>query len=117
MARRSAAQLGRRIAEYLSLLILGPLLLVVFLGLAHAAIDSAAMQDIATLPLVERLVASALTLAPYAMVTTIFTGLCMFMPNTSVRIGPALDRRARGRYPLGSHRPSCSPRWSSTRRA
>lgn len=81
---------GRRIAEYLSLLILGPLLLVVFLGLAHAAIDSAAMQTIATLPLVERLMALALTLAPYAMVTTIFTGLYMFVPNTSVRIGPAL---------------------------
>lgn len=81
---------GRRIAEYLSLLILGPLLLVVFLGLAHAAIDSTAMQTIATVPLVERLMALALALAPYAMVTTIFTGLYMFVPNTSVRIGPAL---------------------------
>lgn len=81
---------GRRIAEYLSLLILGPLLLVVFLGLAHSAIDSAAVRTLATLPLVDRLVALGVTLAPYAMVTTIFTALYMFVPNTSVRIVPAL---------------------------
>ena len=81
---------GRRIAEYLSLLILGPLLLVVFLGLAHSAIDSAAVRTLATLPLVDRLVALSVTLAPYAMVTTIFTALYMFVPNTSVRIVPAL---------------------------
>lgn len=81
---------GRRIAEYLSLLILGPLLLVVFLGLAHSAIQSAAMQTLAALPLMDRLMALGLALAPYAMVTTIFTGLYMFVPNTSVRIGPAL---------------------------
>lgn len=81
---------GRRIAEYLSLLILGPLLLVVFLGLAHSAIQSAALQTLAGLPLMDRLVALGVVLAPYAMVTTIFTGLYMFVPNTSVRVLPAL---------------------------
>jgi membrane protein len=81
---------GRRIAEYLSLLILGPLLLVVFLGMAHAAIDSAAAQTLAALPLMDRLVGLGVALAPYAMVTTIFTGLYMFVPNTSVKIVPAL---------------------------
>jgi membrane protein len=81
---------GRRIAEYLSLLILGPLLLVVFLGMAHAAIGSAAAQSIAALPLMDRLMALGVVLAPYAMVTTIFTGLYMFVPNTSVKIVPAM---------------------------
>jgi membrane protein len=81
---------GRRIAEYLSLLILGPLLLVVFLGLAHSAIQSAAVQTLAALPLMDRLMAFGVALAPYAMVTIIFTGLYMFVPNTSVRVVPAL---------------------------
>jgi len=81
---------ARRIAEYLSLLILGPLLLVVFLGLAHAAIQSSAVHALATLPLLDRLVALSVSLAPYAMVTAIFTGLYMFVPNTGVRILPAL---------------------------
>jgi membrane protein len=81
---------ARRIAEYLSLLILGPLLLVVFLGMAHAAIDSAAVQTIAALPLMDRLMTFGVALAPYAMVTTIFTGLYMFVPNTSVKLVPAL---------------------------
>ncbi|MCU0760402.1 MAG: YihY/virulence factor BrkB family protein [Steroidobacteraceae bacterium] len=81
---------GRRIAEYLSLLVLGPLLLVVFLGLAHSAIQSAAVQTLAALPLLDRLMALGLAIAPYAMVTAIFTGLYMFVPNTSVRALPAL---------------------------
>jgi len=81
---------ARRIAEYLSLLILGPLLLVAFLGMAHAAIDSAAVQSIAALPLMDRLMTFGIVLAPYVMVTTIFTGLYMFVPNTSVKLGPAL---------------------------
>ncbi len=81
---------GRRIAEYLSLLVLGPLLLVVFIGLAHSAIDSAAAQTLASLPLIDTLMALAVAIAPYAMVTTIFTGLYMFVPNTSVRVLPAL---------------------------
>ena len=81
---------GRRTAEYLSLLMLGPLLLAVFLGLAHAAIDSSASQTLATLPLMARLTALAVSLAPYAMVMTIFTALYMFVPNTAVRLGPAL---------------------------
>jgi membrane protein len=81
---------GRRLAEYLSLLIIGPLLLVVFLSLAHAALDSAAAETLAGLPLMARLISHGVALAPYAMVTTIFTGLYMFVPNTSVRIVPAL---------------------------
>jgi len=81
---------ARRIAEYLSLLILGPLLLVVFLGMAHAAIESSAAQTLASLPLMDRLMSLGIVLAPYAMVTAIFTGLYMFVPNTSVRMLPAL---------------------------
>jgi membrane protein len=58
--------------------------------MAHAAIDSAAVQTIAALPLMDRLMSLGVALAPYAMVTTIFTGLYMFVPNTSVKLVPAL---------------------------
>ena len=39
--------LARRVAEYLILLIVGPLLLVGFIGLSHAALESAAVQEVA----------------------------------------------------------------------
>ncbi|MGB8326001.1 MAG: YihY/virulence factor BrkB family protein [Steroidobacteraceae bacterium] len=81
---------ARRIAEYIGLLIIGPVTLVAFLGLSHAALQSATAQFLAQLPLTERLFRIGIALAPYVMVTAIFTVLYMFVPNTRVRWGPAL---------------------------
>ncbi len=82
--------LGRRIAEYVALLIIGPLLLVAFVGLTKQTIDSEAMRRVSNLPLLSQLMDSALALAPYLMVTAIFTLLYMFVPNTRVRLLPAV---------------------------
>ncbi len=81
---------ARRIAEYLSLLVVGPLLLVGFIGLSHEALASGPMQEVARLPLLDRVTAAGIWLAPYAMVTAFFTGLYMFIPNTRVQWRPAL---------------------------
>lgn len=79
--------LGRRIGEYLILLIGGPLLLGGFIGLSHAALDTAAVQEVARL---RPLRYAAIAIAPYAMVTAFFTGMYMLIPNTRVRWRPAL---------------------------
>ena len=81
---------ARRIAEYLSLLVVGPLLLVGFIGLSHAALDSGPMQEVERSPLLHSLTLTGISLAPYAMVTAFFTGLYMFIPNTRVHWRPAL---------------------------
>ena len=81
---------ARRIAEYLTLLIVGPVLLVAFVGLSHAAMASVPLQTIANLPWLQRLHGVALAVAPYVMVTVFFTGMYMFIPNTRVRWRPAL---------------------------
>lgn len=81
---------ARRVTEYLSLLVVGPLLLVGFIGLSHAALQSAAMRAIRGVPLMQHFTALALELSPYLIVTTLFTALYMFIPNTRVRILPAL---------------------------
>lgn len=81
---------ARRITEYLMLVIVGPLMLVGFLGLAHAALGSESMQRLAAMPLMDRLLSMGLQLSPYLMVTVIFTGLYIFIPNTRVRAFPAL---------------------------
>jgi len=80
----------RRIVEYLTLLIVGPVLLVVFIGLAHATIGSAPVQTVAKMPFLQRLPGTLLGLAPYVMVTAFFTGMYMFVPNTRVQWRPAL---------------------------
>lgn len=81
---------ARRIAEYLSLLIVGPLLLVGFIGLSHAALESEAVQRVVELPLLQRFFVTMLEVAPYVMVTVFFTALFMFIPNTRVQLVPAL---------------------------
>jgi membrane protein len=81
---------ARRVAEYLSLLVIGPLLLVGFIGLSHAALGSAPVQTVVRLPLLQRLAGTTITLAPYVMVSAFFTVLYMFIPNTRVYWRPAL---------------------------
>lgn len=71
---------ARRIAEYVGLLIVGPILLVGFIGLSHAALGGS----------LKHTAALSINLAPYLMVTALFTALYMFIPNTRVRFVPAL---------------------------
>jgi membrane protein len=81
---------ARRLAEYTSLLIAGPVLLVGFLSLTHAALSSAPVQEVVSLPLLHRLRGASIALAPYAMVTAFFTALYMMVPNTRVQWRAAL---------------------------
>jgi len=81
---------ARRLAEYTSLLIAGPVLLGGFLGLTHAALSSAPVQEVVSLPLLNRLRGTGIALAPYAMVTAFFTALYMMVPNTRVQWRAAL---------------------------
>jgi len=81
---------ARRLAEYTSLLIAGPVLLVGFLGLTHAALSSAPVQEVVRLPLLHRLRGTGIVLAPYAMVMAFFTALYMWVPNTRVQWRAAL---------------------------
>src|SRR5215469_2499820 len=81
---------ARRVAEYTTLLIAGPVLLVGFLGLSHAALSSAPLQEVVRLPLLNRLRGTGIALAPYAMVSAFFTALYMWIPNTRVQWRAAL---------------------------
>ncbi len=80
-------RLARRVAEYLTLLVVGPLLLVGFIGLSHAALDTAAMQEVARFRILRH---AGIAVAPYAMVTAFFVGMYMLIPNTRVQWRPAV---------------------------
>src|SRR6266853_2074728 len=75
---------GRRLAEYTSLLIAGPVLLVGFVGLSHAALSSAPVQEVVQLPLLHRLRGTGISLAPYVMVTALFTALYMYSTRLTI---------------------------------
>jgi membrane protein len=81
---------GRRVAEYLALLVIGPALLVGFIELTRNAIASEPVQLVTQVPLAGRLLHHALRLAPYVAATALFTTLYVLVPHTRVRLRPAL---------------------------
>jgi membrane protein len=85
-----ARSFARRLTEYVSLLIIGPMLMVGFLALSHAALGNASVHDVVNLAPLQRLRGTGIDLAPYVMVTAFFVVLYMFIPNTRVRLWPAL---------------------------
>jgi membrane protein len=81
---------ARRVAEYLSLLVIGPILLVGFIGLSHATVGRAIDTAVTEVPMLQQVSRSLLKLLPYVEVTAFFTVLYMFIPNTRVHWKPAL---------------------------
>jgi membrane protein len=80
----------RRVTEYLSVMIIGPILLGVALGLMAAAQRSPITQRLdAFIPLAWTLSVLG-KLLPYAIVTVVFTFLYWLLPNTRVRFSAAL---------------------------
>jgi membrane protein len=81
---------ARRFTEYLSVMILGPILLAVALGLLGSAEHSPFaqwLQAIAPLAWIMRVLGG---MAPYAIVAAVFTFMYSFIPNTHVEFRGAL---------------------------
>ena len=81
---------ARRSAEYVTLLLAVPLLLAALAGFSRLAAGSAPLRMIVALPLLERPHGWALRLAPWFLVCTLMTALFVVIPNTRVRLRPAL---------------------------
>jgi membrane protein len=84
-----ARSFARRVTEYIALLIVGPIVVVSFIGLSHRALDSTAGLG-RYMPFWDRLTGWSLEAAPFFMVTAIFTAVYTFVPNTKVKWKPAL---------------------------
>jgi membrane protein len=85
-----ARSFARRVTEYIALLIVGPIVVVSFIGLSHQAMDSATAGIGRYMPFWDRITALTLMVSPYIMVTAIFTAVYMFVPNTKVKWKSAL---------------------------
>jgi membrane protein len=85
-----ARSFARRVTEYVALLIVGPIVVVSFIGLSHNALDTASSGWGRYMPFFDRMTAWAIEVSPYFMVASIFTAVYMFVPNTKVKWKPAL---------------------------
>jgi len=82
--------LARRMAEYVALLITGPVLLAAVVGVSRLAADSEPVRVLSALPPMARMVALALSLAPSVIAAGLLTIIYLVVPNTQVRVRPAL---------------------------
>ncbi len=85
-----ARPLGQRFSEYLSVILVGPLLIFSALGMTASLMSSSVVEAVSGMPFLGIIVDSIGKLIPYALVIVAFTFVYIFMPNTKVKIGPAL---------------------------
>ena len=81
---------GRRFTEYLSVMIIGPIMLAVAIGLLGSAEQSPFAQWLHAVAPLAVVLGILGRIAPYAIVTVVFTVMYSFIPNTHVEFRAAL---------------------------
>lgn len=84
---RSVAE---RFSRYLAVLLVGPLLVFAAAGITAAALGSDVVRAVLDVEPFGDLAIAAGKVVPYALVISAFTFVYVFVPNTRVRVGPAL---------------------------
>lgn len=87
---RTQRNLAQRFSNYLSVILIGPLLVVSALGITASVMSSTLMQQLIAVEPFGELILVASRLVPYLLIITAFTFVYIFVPNTRVRLGPAL---------------------------
>lgn len=82
--------LGDRFSRYLSVLLVGPILVFAALGITAMALNSEVMQWLLAFETMGGILAAIGAVVPYLLVIAAFTFLYRFVPNARVRFGPAL---------------------------
>jgi membrane protein len=81
---------AQRFSQYLSVLLIGPLLIFSAVGVTAAFFRSDVVQALAAVEPLGMLIKLATTLLPYLFVIAAFAFIYLLMPNTRVRVGSAL---------------------------
>jgi len=87
---KNARPLSQRFSQYLSVLMIGPLLIFSAVGVTAAFFGSSAVQALVAIEPLGALFQFAATLLPFIFVIAAFCFVYVLMPNTRVHIGSAL---------------------------
>ncbi len=87
---KQSRRLGQRFSEYLSVIMVGPLLVFSALGITASMMNSNIVLDLMDIPMLGSVVTVVGKLVPYILVIAAFTFVYAFMPNTKVKLGAAL---------------------------
>jgi membrane protein len=87
---RQTRSVGQRFSNYLSVVMVGPVLMFAALGITASLSSAAIVQRLAEVEVLGGLIQLMGQLVPYLLVIVAFTFVYMFVPNAKVRLGPAL---------------------------
>jgi membrane protein len=87
---RRARSIPRRIMEFVALVTIGPLVVASVIALSKLAFDGVESFTTENFTLGAQAMQLLIQLAPYAIMTGLFTAIYLLMPNTRVRLLPAL---------------------------
>ena len=87
---QKSRSLARRFSDYLSVILVGPVLMVTAMGLLATLSASELMQTFGQFEPFGRIIALAGGLGPLTLVVLVFAFVYVLVPNTRVRIGAAL---------------------------
>ncbi|MEF8834304.1 MAG: YihY/virulence factor BrkB family protein, partial [Halofilum sp. (in: g-proteobacteria)] len=82
--------LVRRFSDYFSVIVVGPVLVFTAMGITATLSSHSAVQALVAIEPFGSMLQLAGRLVPYLLVIAAFTFLYMLIPNTRVRLGPAL---------------------------
>jgi membrane protein len=82
--------LARRLTEYMIVLLIGPVIIVVAIGMIASLKSNSIVEFFLTNEAIGPILVATNRLTPYLLVTGVFTFLYMYMPNTRVRFKAAL---------------------------
>lgn len=87
---KSTRSLSRRFSDYLSVLMVGPILVFSAIGMTASVMNNAVMMKLMSIEPFGTLIVFATKLVPYFFIIFAFTFVYMFVPNTRVRFSSAL---------------------------
>ncbi|RLA87134.1 MAG: ribonuclease BN [Deltaproteobacteria bacterium] len=82
--------LAQKFSDYLSVILIGPVLVFTALGITASVMSTAVVQKMVAIKVFGSLMELATTLVPYLLVIAAFTFVYIFVPNTRVRFRSAL---------------------------
>ena len=89
-------RLGDRVSRYLSVLLVGPILVFSALGITATVMNIETVRELLAIDVLGQAVQAFSRLTPYLLVIAAFTFIYLFIPNTRVRFGAALIGGAAG---------------------
>lgn len=81
---------ARRMVEYLVVLLVGPVLIVIAVGMIASLKSNTIIQFLLDFEFLGPIIVATSKLTPYLLITAVFTFMYMYMPNTRVRFRSAL---------------------------